>query len=310
MSDENMQPQALTVLNKAPQELVVAQKVNALSRLFTLKPATLELVSKASRAEGVTPGKLRVVQTNEHFDEMRVVILFEPQEQRKKYTKGNYSKDALECFSLDNVQPHSKAKNPPALYCATCPAGDIMWEAYRAAKQKGVTGDALSALIPSCKKFWHLFVVDRNTKQPYYLNVGGTSVKPFEDSMQNIARLFQMIVQSIKSDIKAGKNTTMPESVSDIIYKISFTLYPHQPVKGGQFVLGFKDFKVMTPEDAAEFGQILADITARRQAGQIQSQEAYEAEEVAAAVVETPSTQQVQQTKTAEVAQANAKIII
>ena len=142
--------QELTVLNsKAPQELVVAQKVSALSRLLTLKPATLELVSKASRQEGVTPGKLRVVQTNEHFDEMRAVILVEPIQQRKKYRRGEYSREALECFSTDSVQPHTKAKNPPALYCASCPFGDSMWVGYREAKNKGISGDALSALVQS-----------------------------------------------------------------------------------------------------------------------------------------------------------------
>lgn len=308
-----MSEKSLVVLNNN-DDLVLAQKMNALSRLFTLKPATLELVSKASRQENVQPGKLRVVQTNEHFDEMRVVMIFEPQEQRKKYTKGQYSKDALECFSLTNVQPHPKAKNPPALYCASCPSGDLMWVKYREMKAKGVTGDALSAFTPSCKKFWHLFVVDRNTKQPYYLNVGGTSVKPFEDSMQSVARLFQMIVQQIKNDIKAGKDVTMPQSIAEVIYKISFTIYPHQPMRGGQFVLGFKDFKVLSPEDAAEFGQILADINARRQAGNLQTQEASEAEETDAAVSEAPAgavrTAEVVSVQTNEVAELNSKIVI
>ena len=90
-----MSEEKLTVLNKAPQGIVVAQKANALSRLFTLKPAILELVSKSSRQEGAQPGKLRVVQTNEHFDEMRAVILTEPTQQRKKYRKGEYSREAL-----------------------------------------------------------------------------------------------------------------------------------------------------------------------------------------------------------------------
>src|ERR1700676_5028226 len=123
----------LVVLNNNAK-IAVAQKTNALSRLFQVKPATLELVSKASRQEGAIPGKLRVVQTNEHFDTMRAVILFEPTEGRKKYRKGEYSKDALECFSYDNVQPSSRAKNPPALYCASCPFGDMMWIKYREAK--------------------------------------------------------------------------------------------------------------------------------------------------------------------------------
>ena len=305
----------LTVLNnKAPQELVVAQKVNALSRLFTLKPATLELVSKASRQDGVTPGKLRVVQTNEHFDEMRAVILVEPLQQRKQYRKGEYSKEALECFSLDSIQPHNKAKHPPALYCANCPLGDIMWVKYREAKNKGVSGDNLSALIPACKQFWHLFIADRNTQSPYYLNVGGTSVKSFENAMQNIARLFQMILANIKAERRAGKDTPMPNSIGDVIWQISFTIYPSQPIKGGQFVLGFKDFKVMSLEDRADFGQMVADMEARRNAGQLQTQEASEAEEEAAAVAE-PASGAVRQAEivsvtTNEVAKQNAQIQI
>src|ERR1700758_1040349 len=102
MSEETKQPpQQLVVLNRAPQAMVVAQRVNALSRLFTLKPKTLELVSKSTRQEGATPGTFRVVSTNETIGkEMRAVILFEPMEQREKYRKGEYTKDSKECFSL------------------------------------------------------------------------------------------------------------------------------------------------------------------------------------------------------------------
>ena len=308
-----MSEEKLTVLNKAPQGLIVAQKASALSRLFTLKPATLELVSKSSRQEGAQAGKLRVVQTNEHFDEMRAVILTEPVQQRKKYRKGEYSREALECFSLDSVQPHAKAKNPPALYCASCPFGDMMWAKYREAKAKGVTGEALSALIPACKQVWHLFIADRNTQSPYYLNVGGTSVKSFENAMQNIARLFQMILANIKAERRAGKDTPMPTSIADVIWQISFTIYPSQPIKGGQFVLGFKDFKVMSPEDRADFGQMVADMEARRAAGQLQTQEASEAEEEAA-VTERPAGSipqaQVVSVQTNAVAEQNKQIQI
>lgn len=298
-----MSSNPLVVVNNPPNAaLVVAKKVNALSRLFTLKPATLELVSKATRQEGATPGTFRVTSTNESFKELRTVIIFEPIEQREMYRKGEYTKDSKLCFSLDNVQPHARAKNPPALYCATCPMGELNWDKWRAGKAKGLTGVELSALLPPCRKYWHLFIADRNTKMPYYLNIKGTSVKPFEDAMQNVARLFQMILANIKADIKAGKDAVMPESIGDIIWKISFTMYPE--LKNGTWQMGFKDFKVMTAEDAAEFGQILADITARRQAGQVQSQEASEAEAIEAAVSEAPATAQ------AEVVQQNSQIQI
>ena len=68
----------VVVNNPIPNELVVQQKINSLSRLFTLKPAVLELVSKATRAQDAVPGTFRNISTNEKWEEMRAVILFEP----------------------------------------------------------------------------------------------------------------------------------------------------------------------------------------------------------------------------------------
>jgi hypothetical protein len=325
-------PAPLVVLNRAPQELVVAQKQNALAKLFQLKPKTLELVSKSTRQEGAIPGTFRVTSTNENFKELRAVILFAPVEQRQKYRKGEYTKDSKECFSLDNVQPHPKARTPYALYCANCPMGDINWIKYREMKAKGITGEALSAYLPPCGKYWHLFIASRETQRPYYFNVRGGSVKPFEDAMQNMADLFQMILQNIKADNKAKitRNaaitqaqyeagavaealTPLPESIDDLIWHISFTMYAWQQ-NGGQFKLGMKDFKVMSEEDRKDFGKIIDDIKKRREAGQVQSQEASEAEEEAAAVSEAPAgavpTAQVVSVQTNSVAEANAKIQI
>lgn len=320
-------PQQLTVLNRAPQSLVIAQQKNALSKLFQLKPKTLELVSKSTRQEGAVPGTFRVTSTNENFKELRAVILFAPVEQRQMYRKGEYTKDAKLCFSLDNVQPHPKAKQPPALYCANCPMGDINWAKYREMKGKGITGDALSAYLPPCGKYWHLFIAARETQRPYYFNVRGGSVKPFEDAMQNMADLFQMILQNIKLENKqvALANASLPEgtqpkalipvpeSIDDLIWHISFTMFATQQ-NGGQFKLGMKDFKVMSEADRADFGKIIEDIKKRREAGQVQTQEASEAEEEQAALSEpaagTIRTAQVVSVQTNEVAEQNAKIQI
>jgi hypothetical protein len=296
MSEELIQ------INKA--DMVVAQKTTALSKLFQLKPATLDLVAKATRQEGAQAGKLRVMQTGEHFDSMRAVILLEPTQGRKKYLRGLYSKDALDCYSWDNVQPAPRAKNPPALFCATCPSGDLMWAKYREAKNRGVSGDSLSALIPECKLHWNLLIADRATKMPYWLAVKGTSVKPFETSMQNVSRIFQMLIANIRADIKAGKDVKLPESVQDVIWRISFTLGVDQPIRGGQYVLSFKDFKLMNNEDQAEFGALYQDFLARRQAGQVQAQDAAEEE---TAVTEAPASAGPVSTTVAE---QNSRIII
>jgi hypothetical protein len=237
------------------------------------------------------------------MDSMRAVILFEPTQGRKKYLKGQYSKDALDCFSTDNISPHFRAKNPPAMFCATCPSGNMMWEAYREAKERGVSGDALSALIPECKEHWNLLLADRATKMPYYLTVRGTSIKPFETAMQSMARLFHMIIANLKAEIKAGKAVKLPDPVpvQDMIWQISFTLGVDQPIKGGQYVLSFKEFKVLNDEDKLEFGAMYQDFLQRRSQGNMQSQDAAEAEAETAMVTEAPSN---------AVAEANKQIMI
>jgi orotate phosphoribosyltransferase len=75
-----------------------------------------------------------------------------------------------------------------------------------------------------------------------------------------------------------------------------------------------KDFKVMSEEDRKDFGKIIEDIKARREAGQLQTQEASEAEEEAAAVSEPAAgaipVAQVTSVVTDEVALMNAQIQI
>src|SRR5208337_55458 len=137
--------------------------------------------------------------------------------------------------------------------------------------------------------------------------------KPFEDAMQNVAGLFQMMVQNIKAENKEKAKlghplTKMPETVGDAIWHISFTMYARQ-TNGGPFFLGMKDFKVMTEEDRADFGKIIADIQARREANQLQTQEASEAEEEVAGLTEAPAAEVVS-VQTNAVAEANAKIQI
>jgi hypothetical protein len=313
-----MSENPLVVINRPPQEMVVAQRQSALSKLFQVKPKTLELVSKSTRQEGAIPGTFRVTSTNESYKEMRAVILFNPLEQREKYRKGEYTKDSKECFSLDNVSPHPKARTPFALYCANCPQGDLNWVKYREMKAKGIKGEALAAYLPPCRKFWHLFIASRETQRPYYMNVKGGSVRYFEEAMGNVADLMQMMVQDVRTKnkqlkLKGEPLLVEPKEIEDIIWKISFTMYSFQK-DGGPFTLGLKDFKVMTDEDAADFGKIIADIQARRAEGKVQTQEASEAEEEAAQVAEQPAgairTAEVVSVTTNEVAKQNAQIQI
>lgn len=311
------------VITNNPQDAMarVEHQKSALSRLFQLKPSTLELVSKSTHQEGATPGKFRDTATGQQWDEVRAVILFEPQEQRELYRKGEYSRDAKLCFSLDNYQPHQAAQDPKAMYCATCPFGDLNWVKYREAKKSGMRGEELSKMTPPCRKYWHLFLAERTTKMPYYFNVKGLSVTPFEQSMQNIARIMHGIVNNINlenrqiveknKELPADQQVALqavPTSVSDVIWKVSFTMYSEQKDKGGQWNLGMKDFAVMKPEDYKEFGNILEQIQAARAAKRLQSQMDSEAE--AASNTQTAADDAATEAPANDVAAKNAQIQI
>ena len=146
--------------------------------------------------------------------------------------------------------------------------------------------------------------------------------------MGNVAELMQMMYQNVKAENKiiAAANAKLepgveptplkklPETVEDVIHKISFTMYAKQ-FNGGQWFPAFKDFKVMNDEDVKDFEKIIDEVNARREAGKLQSQEASEAEEEAAALTGQPASSGVRQAEvvsvqTNEVAQKNAQIQI
>src|SRR5579885_2029782 len=178
----------LTVLK--PQSLAVMGGVGLGSAIFKTRPATIELVPRTTRQTGAIPGTFRNMMTNEVIgitdeegkvvkNEFKAVLLAVPQPQREWYKNDGktFSADMKQCFSLDNVQPHPKAKNPPAMFCATCPKGDINWQKWR---DGGRTPD----LLPQCQMYYHLVLAEHNSQQRYYMNVKGKSVKQFRDAME------------------------------------------------------------------------------------------------------------------------------
>jgi hypothetical protein len=286
----------LTVLNNN-NALAIPSSGFGASRIFKLKPATLELVHKSTRQDGAQPGKFRVTINNQHFEEMRVVMLAVPQEQREWYKDpAVFSKENKYCFSLDNITPHAKAKEAQALDCAHCSKGDINWIKYRAvATKEGKT--AAQKHIPPCGKYWHLVVADRNTKRIYYFNVKGKSVLPFEYKMQEFTSLLNMMIDNVKAENKAivAANAKLAADVIPTplnrmpdIYDIACTIYVTQLEKGGSFVIGWKDFMAMNDEGRAEFGQTYLDFVNSRKTGNVTAQIDAEAEAEAAfnAVVE------------------------
>jgi hypothetical protein len=277
--------------------------------IFKARPQMLELVHKSSRQENVKHGEFRVIGSNEHLGtSIRVVLLAIPQEQREWFINPQvFTKENKGCFSLDGIQPHSRATQPPALYCATCPKGDINWATWRKTKNPND--------LPPCGAYWHLLLAHRTTQTPYYLNVKGKSYMPFKTAMETqMSGLLAKVFANVKAENKklgytlvnlrqgngpvyqafrptpgvtpTGEALPMPN-----IFDISFDIFSFTK-DGGPFQMGFKNFGLMKPEDKAEFGQLYLDLMANK----AQIDEAYtaEAEAAEAAVAEVPASAPVQ----------------
>jgi hypothetical protein len=220
------------------------------SGLFKLKPGNLQLVSSMTQQEGAIPGKIRVVETNQHFTELQVVILADPQfpKPRNYWQKGVHSKDGLLCFSTNGVTPHDKAKIKQHDLCSACKKAD--WAPYRAHK--------IADNLPPCRDYWKVFLAERTTKLPYWMNIGGKNDAPFKEACQNIVRTLAPIQAEIEQQKREGKT---PRPAPEV-YDISFTMFVKK--EGAHYILGFKDFAPMSLEVRAEFGAIFADFARRR----------------------------------------------
>lgn len=274
---------SLTVLNNNSSLALGGLGRN--SRLFSVKPAILEVVQSSSKKTGVTPGKLRITSSNQHLDSMQVVLLVDPVEQREKYNDSQtFSKENKVCFSLDCVAPHPAVKEPLAMACATCKHGDINWEKWRKDKRP--------ANLPSCKKYWHLVVADRATKMIYYLNVRGTGISHFESQMQDLARLLVLQETNVRAENRAIEeaNAKLAEGVEKTelkplpnIFDVTFTISVVQPKQGGAFALNSSNFTLIRPEDRKDFGNLFLEFVNKRNQGGASVEEA-EADEANAAV--------------------------
>jgi hypothetical protein len=228
--------EALTIINQPVGVTDLAKGgFGTNSKLFKLQPATIQLVQKMSRAEGAIPGKFRIKETGQHFDEMQLVLLFEPIERRSYFEGDDFAPENQLCFSLDNIAPHAKARIPQAMACAAC--AKASWERYR---QTGNKAD-----IPKCKNYYHNMVIDRQTQLPYYLDVKSTSIKPYIKGMQQVARTMALIEAS--------------EGRKPNIFDVSFKIYPVSEGKGTYYTIGFKDFAPVKSEDRDKFGGIFVD---------------------------------------------------
>lgn len=214
------------------------------SKLFALKPATININQPSTQAEGATRGLLRISETGEQFEEMQVALLLMPVEQRSYYVgepgQLNRSPDNLMCFSRDMIRPDTKAKDPQASFCKSCPKQD--WTKWRETKQK--------ADIPGCDAYYYALLVDTVYKLPLQMFIRSTAKKPFEAGMLELARTFT------KMKAQGGN-----PNIFDIKFRIGTKQI--QTGKNISWIPTFSNFKAIEDEDRAAFGDIYLQYTNR-----------------------------------------------
>lgn len=245
---------ALTVIQPNTQIVKGGMGLDFSSKLFNLKPATININQPNTQAEGAIRGKLRIVETGDQFDEMYVTLLNMPVERRSFYTgeagQLNRSADNLMCFTNEVIRdrfnretqgPSDKAKVPQSITCATCPKAD--WTKYRQTKTK--------ADIPPCEAFYYALFIDTVYKMPLQMYIRSKSKQPFEAGMQNLARTFAKL-----------KSQGLNPNIFDIRFKMSTKL-----IKTGalpSYVIDLSDFKAINDEERQEFGEIYMQFANRR----------------------------------------------
>jgi hypothetical protein len=274
------------------------------AKMFRARPSMLELVHKSSHAVNVKYGEFREVPTNEHLGNViRVVLLAVPQPQREWFIDpAKFSKDNKGCFSLDGIQPHPRAACPPAMYCKSCPKGDINWVKWRTTKDPKD--------LPPCGAYWHLLLALRATQTPHFLNIKGRSYLPFKQAMeQQMQGLLAKLMANVRAenkkrgytyvtlqdsetgaqwkDFRPTEGFVVPEGQTQQpvepmpnIFDISFDITSSSR-DGGPFVMSFSKFALMKPEDKAEFGQLYLELQEMRN----EVQESYNEEAEAEAMV-------------------------
>jgi hypothetical protein len=239
------------------------------SKLFRLKPATININQPNTQVEGAVAGKLRISETGDQFDEMFVTLLLMPQERRDYYTgeqgQLNRSADNLMCFSRDMIRPHANAKVPQALKCDGCPKAD--WSKWRQTKRKED--------IPPCDAYYYALFIDTVYKLPLQMYIRSKSKQPFEAGMQELARKFKLM---------------QSQGLNPNIFDIRFRLSTKKITTGKltSYVPALSDFKALSEPERQAFGDIYLEFSNRgkRQADDQAAAEAESQIDAAAATID------------------------
>jgi hypothetical protein len=162
---------------------LVKTEGQALSKLgihsVVLMPNPLVLVQNTTGIEGSIPGTFLDTVSKKAFNKI-VAAPLTCSENRVLFETDDLDSPVV-CKSFNGVTPVTgdlAAKynlSPQSKTCATCEFSS--WAKYRT-----------EGIKPRCKQKFRMMFIDTEDELPYLLNIGGMSIKPFNDFLTTVAR--------------------------------------------------------------------------------------------------------------------------
>lgn len=178
--------QELAVINNPPSQAM--QTYGFDSKIFSIRPAQLEIVQPMSKStsQGALVGHFYDTKTGTNLKEMIAVMAALPQDNRVLLPPGELGGKPI-CKSRDGIVPvtDDDRLTPMAPNCANCDHSS--WAKWH-------KGGKRREDIPGCRQQVDFVFVERTTLLPFRMNVHGTSLKPFREKMEGIARLAKVLI--------------------------------------------------------------------------------------------------------------------
>lgn len=203
--------------------------------LQKLVPMTISLDQPMTEASNCQPGKLRIVETGQLRDEVKIVLLEKTRESRKK-SIGKFPDLKTICFSYDMIAPSKQSVDPQALACAGCKHAD--WSIYNETKNE--------ELKPSCLITEKFLAVDYDLLYPVQMYVRGKS------RTEGLKEGMQLIIQNLHQvKMQRGK-----AAWTDVI----FTLKTKKLKGNPNYKIVITDVHPVTPEERAKLAETILTI--------------------------------------------------
>lgn len=198
----------------------------------SIKPSNINLIQNMTQDPGrARPGQFKDMLTGEAYDSLTIVILKIGHTRIMFQPGAGFGEDSL-CNSNDGVYPSPYAKEPQAASCALCP--NSRWNG----KTK-----------PLCGLRRKMLIVPKETMQPCFISLSGTSYKPTE-----------MMLETIKRD--QDKNMKLSGTFYPMhAYRVVMTSEQVKGKLGSFFVVRYEDIKRL--QDTSEFGPYFEEYVMR-----------------------------------------------